>query len=35
MLDIPLVKFVRKLLAESLDVFSHLGSVGIVVERVY
>ena len=35
MLDVPLVKFVRKLLTESPDVSFHLGSVGIFVERVY
>ncbi len=35
MLDVPLVKFVRKLLTKSLDVFSHLRSVGVLVERVY
>lgn len=35
MLDVPLVKFVRKLLTESLNVSFHLGSVGILVERVY
>lgn len=34
-LDVPLVEFVRKLLTESLDVFFHLGNVGILVERVY